>query len=241
MKFWRWQSYCYFLLCYLIFIIVGCAAPKMYLAHPEFEIKRGKIKTVLLVPPDIKIYERSIGLRDDWSKTGRENIQQALVQGFKEKSIELKELTIDEVIKEEVEDIQALYKVIILSLYKDTPVGGVPNKKLDYSIGSVEGILKESGADALLLVWGYDEIATTKEKTLNWGVTILGAMGGVGTISFIITPLNVAVVDTSGTILWQKRLGISKDTLGIGGYDLRNPKDATAIVRWLLSDFQLGK
>ncbi len=154
---------------YLLFIALGCAPPA-YRAHPELEMRFKDIKTTGLIPPDIKIYELTAGgvreLRDDWSDKGRENVIKALIEGFKEKEVEIKALTIDKDIEEEIEDIQALYRAVSMSIqlhtYNQQFIFPEKMKRFDYSIGPIERILNTYGADALIFVYGFDEICNTK-------------------------------------------------------------------------------
>lgn len=227
----------------LLFIAFGCA-PKAYRAHPELEMRSKDINTPGLIFPDVKIYELTAGgvreLRDDWSIKGQENVLGAMTEYYKEKEAEIKPLTIDGEIKEEMEDIQALYRAVSSSIRLHTYGPYVfPEKKknFEYSIGPIDRILEHFGADALIFVYGIDEISTTGRKALQATSVIVGAFTGVVIMPRSgITALSVALVEQPGTILWY----CIKSSQG--GYDLRKPESTSSIVENVLRDFpRLGK
>ena len=73
---------------YLLLLVTGCALDA-YRIHPEFGTKAGSIKDPVLIIPDVSMYEFSSGgvvmLRDDWSRAGRKNLQNAILGYFKDK------------------------------------------------------------------------------------------------------------------------------------------------------------
>lgn len=225
----------------LLFLAFSCA-PKAYRAHPELEVRSTGINNPGFVAPDIKIYELTAGgvreLRDDWSIKAEENVRRATTEGLTEKAAEIKTLTIDKDIEEEMDDIRALYRAVSSSIQLHTYGPHVfPEKKkhFEYSIGSVERILRKFGSDALIFVYGFDEESTTGRKALHAAGIIAGAFTGVVvTPRYAITSVSVALVEESGTILWYCN---SK-----GGYDLRKPESVAKLVKHILSDFpRLGK
>jgi len=217
----------------------GCAPLKPYRAHPEFEMLAKNIKTTGLLSPDVKIYEFTAGglreLRDDWCAKGKENVQGALIQCFREKPLEIKPITIDKEMEEEMEDIYALYRAVSISInihtYGDFKFPE-KTKKFDYSIGPIENILQQYGVDTLIFVYGFDEISTGGRKALQTIGFIASALTGVVAMPRSgITVVNVAVVDPSGTILWYNLKGSQ------GGYDLRDPQSAINLIKTVLSDY----
>jgi hypothetical protein len=223
----------------LLFIAAGCA-PKTYRAHPEFEMRAKNIKTQGLITPDVKVYELTAGgvqeLRDDWCGKGKENVSNAIAEMFKGKPIEIKPLATDKDIEEEMEDIQALYRAVITSIHLHTYGGPYTfpekQKNFDYSIGSVDEVLKRYGSDALIFVYGFDEISTSGRKALTAAGILVGAFTGVViTPRAGITALNIAVVDPSGAILWYNSRGSQ------GGHDLRDHDSCASLVEDILSDY----
>lgn len=226
---------------FLLLMIFGCAAPACR-THPEFETRSKTIKTVGMFPPDIKIYQLTAGdvreLMDDWCAKGKENVTKSIVEGFKEKPIQLKSLTLDEESKEEIEDIVALYEAVSVSIYLHTysPAFLFPEKQknFDYSIGSVEEVLKKCKADALIFVYGSCEISTGgRQALMATGILLTGVTGVYVGPRAGITTISVALIDKSGSILWYS----VKSDKGSWGYDLRNPESAEKLVKSILSDF----
>jgi hypothetical protein len=232
----------------LLFMAVGCA-PIIKTVHPQFEMHAKDIKTLGLLSPDIKIYEFTAGgireLRDDWCAKGKENVQRAMIECLTEKPLEIKPITTDKEMEEEMQEIYALYRAVSNSINLHTRgENKFPEKEknFDYSIGSVEKILKRYGGDALIFVNGIDEISSAGRQALKAVGIIAGiaaAAAGVGGAIIIprsgITVVSIALVAPSGTILWYN-IKASE-----GGYDLRNPESATKLVRDVFSDYPGAK
>ena len=230
----------FFLLVPLFFLLAfyGCAG-KPYRAHPEFEARSKSIKNPGLIPPDVRIYELSAGgvreLRDDWCVIGKDRVLSALTDCFAGKECKITCLSADDEIKEELEDIKALYRAISVSIRLHTYGPFLfPEKQnnFDYSIGSIEQLLEKLGADALIFVHGEDEISTGGRKAL----IVLGAIasGITGANVYVrggITVVSVALVDASGTILWYNMRGSQ------GAHDLRDTASAAGLVQNILSTF----
>ncbi len=217
---------------------LGCA-PVTYRTHPEFEMRAKNIKTTGLLSPDVKIYEFTAGglreLRDDWCAMGKEAVQGSLIQCFSEKPLEMKPITIDKEMEEEMEDIYALYRAVSISIsthtYGDSKFPE-KTKNFDYSIGPIEKILQQYGVDALVFVYGFNEIPTSGRKTLQAAAAVVGAFTGVVAMPRSgITVVNVAVVDPSGAVLWYNFKGRQ------GEYDLRDLRSATNFIKTILSDY----
>ncbi len=223
---------------FFLFLAFSCI-PIEYRTHPEFEVRSKNIKTPGLIPPDVKIYEFTAGgvheLRDDWSDKGKENILNVLMEGFKEKEVEVNALTIDEDIEEEMEEINALYRAVSTCIHLHT-CGPYPfpekKKNFNYSIGSIESILEKYGSDALLFVYGSDETATGGRKGLIAVGFVTAAITGVymgprGSI----TSVSIALIEPSGTILWY----CIKNR--VGGYDLTEKESVSTFLEDILANF----
>ena len=228
----------------LLLLGFGCA-PVTKTVHPEFGTRTKDIKTTGLLSPDIKIYEFTAGgmreLKDDWCAKGKENVQRAMIECLSQKPLEVKPITIEKEMEEEMEEIYALYRAVSTSIILHTRgENKFPEKQknFDYSIGSVENILKRYGGDALIFVTGFDEISSAGRQALKAvGIiaSVAAAAAGVYSTAMIprsgITIVSVALADPSGTILWYNIKGSE------GGYDLRDPQSATKFVREILSDY----
>lgn len=227
----------------LLCIAFGCA-PKAYRAHPQLEVRAKNVNNPGLIRPDIDICELTAGgvreLRDDWCEIGETCVLRAMVQDLREKEIRVKTLTVGKDIEKEMEDIQALYRAVSLSIHLHTYGPHLfPEKKknFEYSIGPIDTLLQKFGADALIFVYGFDEISTTGRKALQAVSIIAGAFTGVVIMPRSgITTLSIALVEESGTILWYCIKGSQ------GGYDLRKAKSASKLVEDVLCNFpRLGK
>jgi hypothetical protein len=225
-------------------VAFGCA-PLTKTVHPEFETRTKDIKTAGLLSPDIKIYEFTAGgmreLRDDWCAKGKENVQRAMIECLGQKPLEVNPITIDKEMEEEMQDIYALYRAVSTSIILHTRgENKFPEKQrnFDYSIGSVENILKKYGGDALIFVTGFDEISSAGRQALKAvGIIASVAAAAAGVYGTVIIPrsgitiVSVALVDPSGTILWYNIKGSE------GGHDLRDPQSATKLIREIFSDY----
>lgn len=229
----------------LLFTTVSCA-PIIKTVHPQFEIRTKDIKTTGFLSPDIKIYEFTAGgmreLRDDWCATGKENVQSAVMECLREKPFAIKPITIDKDLEEEMTDIYALYRAVSTSI--NTHIRGTEYqfpekvKNFDYSIGSVEKILKRYEVDTLLFVNGYDEISTAGRQVLTVvGIIASAALAAAAGGGPIIAPrsgitiMSVALVDSSGSILWYDMRASE------GVHDLRKPESASGFVRSVFSNY----
>ncbi len=228
-------------------LISGCVtSPAMrayqapHRAHPEVEQRTRKIRTIAVLPPDIRISSLSAGgveeLREDWSTTGRDNVIKALQAHFKDQPVSIKLVPVDPEVRDTVAELRPLFRAVSLSVLHHTYSTHPFMTKLDrfeYSVGSVERITQKAHADAVLLAYGFDEISTGGRKALHAVGTILPF---VPRTSSGTTGLCAALVDPAGTILWYN---IEART---GGYDLREPQGASNFVRVTLVNFpRLGK
>lgn len=211
---------------------------KPYRAHPDLDRRARAVRVVGLLPPDIKIYELTAGgvteLRDEWSATGRDAVVQGITEVLKDRGVAIKPLVIDKDSQRSVDDITVLYKAVSGSIiehtYKQYPF---PSKleNFDYSVGSIDLLLQKYQADAMVIVYGVDQISTAGRKALRGVGLVLGAVTGQPVLSQGTTALNIALVDRSGAVLWYKIAGDS------GGYDLRDSKSAKAFVQRMVTDF----
>ena len=212
----RQPKYLFFLsvVC-LLLITFGCALPP-YRVHPEFTASVKRIQKPALMLAAVRIYEISPGgvvqVRDDWSAAGRDNLVEALSEGFKDMGFRLIPLTINEERSEDVTEIKALYKAVDKSIRLHGYGPQLFPEKLNrfvYSLGSSEKTLSRLGADSMIFVSGSAHISTSAKKA--W--------------------ISLAVSDSSGTILWYC-VRHSADQC-----DLRDEKSTAQFVEDLLSSF----
>ena len=99
----------------LLLLVTGCALDA-YRMHPEFNARAGSIQESVLITPDVNMYELSSGgvvmLRDDWSRVGRKNLQNAILQDFKDKQCNVKLVEMDTQTAKEMAEVQTLYRLV---------------------------------------------------------------------------------------------------------------------------------
>ncbi len=230
-----------FLAFWILFFVSACV-PVLKSNAPELEARAEKIKKISLLSPEIEISEVSAGgmkeLRDDWCLAGTQNVVKALSENLKQKGVSVQVLKARKRQQKEIEEINALYRAVTYSIVTHTYwIGQNPNifpervTNFDYSVGSVENLLKKEKADGMLIVYGVDEISTTGRKALR-AIKAINPFDQAERAGM--TSLVIALTDAKGDILWFRTM------TNAGGYDLRKDKSANKFVRILLDDFPGG-
>lgn len=229
------------------FVLCSCVTPPAK-RHAEFETRIQKVESVALVQPYIQIFElMSDGkrlLRHDLSQVGEENVLHALRKYFEENQSLVKPVVITKDIKEEMEDFLALFRAVSQSIQLHGRLGPAllpeKQKNFDYSVGSIEPILEKTGLDSLLVFCGTEEIPTAGKKASD--VAIAAGALIVAPIPLAVplmihmvsrsksTVLNVAVIDSSGAILWHSTIP------GQGEYEFLDPERSAAFVAHAVKD-----
>ena len=213
-------------------LLAGCA-PATYLTHPQFEERARLIKTVALMPPDMKVYRLTAGgvteLMDEWSEQGRRNAGSALQNLLAEQGgYSFREFSPgdDPKLQDEYEDARTLFQAVVNSLFFRLAIPGKRGQS-GFSLGPLPALASATGADALLFVHGVDYISTGGRVALM----TIGAMFGVA-IPGGHTRLVAGLVDVrTGDVIWL-------NSTGSGTGDLRNPSSTTSLVSTLLSGFK---
>ena len=234
------QKLKYFLVTTVTFWLIGAGcAPKTYRMHPQFGVHCKNIESYGLVQPEVEVCEITAGgmreIRDEWCDLGRKNIIAALDDTLTARQINFKKISVDSVSLGEWKDIYALYKAVSQSIRVHT--NGGPHvfpekvKNFEYSIGAIDRIIQKYNCDSLIIVYASDEISTAGRKALMGLGAIAGAFTGVVVMPRGgATTLNIAVVDSSGDVLWY-------NSKTLGGYDLRDPGSAWKLVESIALDF----
>lgn len=223
----------------LLFAVTGCA-PALQSNRDELTARARRLKNVVMLPPDTCISELTAGgikeKRDDWCATGRSNVERAIIENLKERQVNVKVLKPGADMEDEVDDIKSLYRAVMGSIYTHAFLwnGQNPNffpdrlKNFDYSVGSLEKLLKKQKADGLLLVHAEDEISSAGRKALRvvQAINPFGVPDRAGT-----TTVEVALADRKGDILWNAFF------IESGGYDLREPDSTRKFIKGLLEEF----
>jgi hypothetical protein len=212
--------------------------------HPELEKRARSIHTVAVARPDVKIYQLTAGgmteLMDDWCEKGERNMTAAVSQILAKRSVKTRLLTIDAAGEGELEDVSNLFSAIAYSINLHTlqTPEMFPEKRLhfEYSVGSLDRLLRQSNADALLLLYGYDEISTGGRKALMAVSSVFGIVTGNAGPHKGVTVVAAGLFDRSGALLWYDDLGAA------GGFDLRDSDSMEQAMESLLTRFpRLGK
>lgn len=180
-------------LCVLTLAMVAGCAPH-FRAVPQLQEKLPSIKTVAIMPPNIKVRQISVGgdtqLMDDLTATVTQHVAKAIEKRLKDQA--------DWVFKpfpspsavpnasddpsaaglqDDVEDTQALFEAVNVSVLLHTypptsrnasvQLFGEKLKNFDYSLGpDVERLAKFANADALLFISGVDHSSTGGRRAL---------------------------------------------------------------------------
>ena len=230
----------HYLVLSLLILLSGCV-PAIQTNQDSLEKRARGLTSIKMITPDIKVYSLSAGdiseKRDDWSAAGRKNAEKAIIEGLKEKGVRVSLLKENARTGAECEEVLALYKAVIESVYTHTVMGS-PNffpdklKDFDYTVGSLAGVVNRNKGEGLLIVYGSDEISTGGRKALR----VVQAINPFAAPQLSgVTFIHVALVDASGDLLWWRGFADS------GGYDLRDYESTKEFVRRLLEEFPGGK
>ena len=241
-------------LCLAMLWIAGCALGPSYRARADLEEKVKTIKSVVLLPPRVEVYQLDAGGTreeiEEWSNRARANIVAAVEREFGEKTgLPLRSIDeggMSEDLMSNLEETEALFDAVQASIMLHTygPLASLFEEKpdFDYSLGEEVRPLAPEGEDALLLITAADHIWTEGRKALLT-VGVLSAIGarfglGGGGIPVLAggTEVSAALVDSkNGSILWFNYFAARR------GYDLRDAESAAELVRDLLKDLQIAR
>lgn len=199
----------------LFSFVAGCGLPP-WRVNPEWTAQSKDTQTVLVVPSEVRIHQVSPGgmmqLQRGWSDTGRENLDNAILKGFRNRNYRVKVLAAKGEIHQEMMRVLPLFRAVDKSIRLHTYGPQVFPEKIthfDYSLGSLKGLLEKFHCDAIVFARGFEEVSDGPGKTY----------------------MSLALADASGTILWY---GVEGSR---GDHDLRDPQSAENLVDSLLSDF----
>ncbi|HJV65489.1 MAG TPA: hypothetical protein VJ550_07150 [Geomonas sp.] len=228
----------------LCLVLAGCATQRNgFHTHPQAVARCQQIKMILVASPEVKAYEVSAGGNSEqvgeWSAQAVDNVSKALVERFKGSGITIATLTPQGAGQQELEEVRALFGAVTQSIHLHT-FSNKPNyfpdweNQFDFSVGSLQALLKPQGGDALLLVYGEDQFATTGKKALNTLGAITGVLASAVTGVAMLphtegTYLQMALADRDGHILWYN--------VKSGRSDLRQPDSCNKFVEDALEDF----
>lgn len=206
------------------FLSSGCFSPKYYRARPDYQATLGRVRTIGLIKPYVKVYELDAGgtdtLKDDWSEAGKKNVAAGLTRAFADKGMKAKVIEPAPDTRDEIEEVRLLYEAVASGIIDATYRFYFEKKynDFDYSVGPVGRLLDRYGVDALVLSYGKDEISSGGRTALAVASALFGGVRSG------YTAVSVAVIDRNGRVLWFNMAG------GEGAFDLRDPESAARVV-----------
>ncbi len=200
----------------MVVIFSGCVSVTRQ--SPLLSEKMKSIKTIAILPVDVKVYKISAGgvqeEMDEWSVQATKFITDSLTKHVGSRSdIKIKFIDKDFLKnqpRETWKNNQALYEAIAQSALQhaypgmETFQSKVTN--FDYTLGTdLEQLAKVCDADAVLFISGFDTEVTAGRVATELWTQLLGAVAGVSIVYSHPTFLNIGVVDgKSGDVLWFK-------------------------------------
>ena len=231
----------------LVFLLPSpLRASELVRAHPNLASKLLGIKTVLLLPPRISMYEIGAGdtpeKMEDWGTAAQQNVIQAMeARAATLHLTRLDEQSLDKAARDNYDETRLLYEVVGGSISFHTFDYNCPchfpekAREFVYSLGSEIQKLAPQ-ADAFLLIEGFDQRSSGGRLALQAARLLIGAaLGVVATGPRGANLTTVALVESkTGTILWFYRTLYS--------YDLREATSASMFVGDVLKEFPtIGK
>lgn len=228
----------------LSFLFLTACIPSMNVPNNvhEREARAAKLDTILLLTPDITVNSLSAGdveeKMPEWSDKARGLVVDAVNAELQAKGRKMKLIDPKTEYHQTVDDVKDLHLAVMSSIYDHaiydpTDMDVFPQRieHFDYTVGSVQELLKAYGANGMMIVRGEDNISTNGRKALGV-VKYLNPfsqkqMGGM-------TFLEATLTDANGDVLW---FHLKWDA---GDFDLRESKDTAKFVKEMFEDFEGG-
>lgn len=218
------------------FLATGCATTSgpRYPArlHPNAQQQFASIEKTAVLPPDIVLNEYTAGgvreRREDWTATARQNATLEIERLGGDRVVVLGDFSDNPDLAEEVRDIVALYQTIDIN--HATFAGILPNRPntFEHSVGSVDRVLEQADADALLIIYGMDDYFTSGRQALSvLGFVAAATLGGGYMPSHGVDHVSAALIARDGTILWH-------NTVSFASRDLRTAEGIRQTLGYLL-------
>ncbi len=239
-----WKKWFLCLSMLMLLCLTACATtggiPSNY---DERAARAAQLQSVLLLTPDITVNSLSAGdvkeEMPEWSAQARHLVVEAVQAEMAARGRKLKILDPKTRYRKTVNEVKDLHLAVMSSIYDHTiyapgnmEVFPQRIEHFDYSVGSVEKLLKAYRVDGMLIIRGEDNISTSGRKALGV-VSALnpfsqGQMGGM-------TFLEVTLTDARGDVLWFSL------KWNAGDYDLRDSEEAVRFVRDTFKAFEEGE
>lgn len=184
--------------------------------HPEYDTYRQQIHRVLVLPPEIGIFEEtgegSMAWQIEKSRSAQLMAFKTVAEILADNNYTVKSTGLPSLEDAEIQSIQKLFRSVNRSIQLHTygpQIYPAKLKAFDYEIGPVDKVLDAYQADALVLVVGHQTVSSKRPKT--W--------------------ISIAVVEPGGKIIWYGMRG-AKENL-----DLQVPANASALILDTLAPF----
>lgn len=228
----------------LVILIVSCCSGcgTIYRRSPRFDTALPTLKTIAVLPSDVKVYKLSAGggseEMDEWSLTAKTNIEASLKKFLGDGSKYKLALTFitEDWMKANQKDLwrrqKAMYEAVVLSVIRHTysPVENFPQKikNFDYTMGPDVGVLAQAlGVDGFIFVNASDTQETAGHVATSFMRAIVLGYYEVHPSFFCIS----LVDGKTGELLW---FNVSP---GQQNYNFLNPKHIDSIVQWVAKEF----
>jgi hypothetical protein len=213
-------------------VAAGCSAP-VFFTHPDRAARLGSIRTVGLVAPRVTVYAETVGAPavaiplglstqrleplDEATRAANDRIRDAMIAAAAARGravVAIEPGTPEE--REELEDLVDLYAAVDFSIARHA-FGDLqeefPSKqrRFEYSLGAMEGLLDRQGVEAAWLVTGFVLVPTGGARVRDVVETILAILsaagGGPGATTVLPKfEMRAVLVDRDGTVLFAWRL-----------------------------------
>lgn len=190
--------------------------------------------TIGVLEADITLRELAAGgnpqERDDWSEIARRTARETLETMRPENYVYFADREVSADVAAEIEDVQALFRTAILNDIAFMP----PPTRTRPRFGSVHAIADAVEADALMLVYGVDDIFTTDRQVLTALSLVAAGLTGVAVVPDSgVAHLNAALLSRDGRIIWYSRIYQNQIS------DLRKPEGVKKTLENLLRTMPL--
>lgn len=214
-------------------------------AELAFENQFKSYRTIGLVEPDVFVNELLAGgelePNPEWSDEAKKQLTSLVIREFSKNGMVLKSVGFDKDAPGRLHDAYCMYRAVNESFrdendayYKKLPLCTELLPCFDYTIGSVEGLLKKENADLLLFVFAENEIETKARKEArqsSYASTVFSHAFGMGRVNPLRKPgalIGMTLVDKNGEVIWHAHE--DEDVV-----DLRTPQVTEALVKEVVS------
>jgi DNA-binding PadR family transcriptional regulator len=230
------------LIAVLFSLHIGCV-PKQYMVNPDFANLSREINNPILAHPTVKVYELTAGgvreLKQEWCDISYDNIVGSVLDNLEGVKCQIMGDEISPELEEKIEDLRALYAAVSYSINLHATNQQSPHafphkiENFDYTVGPIDDILEELGADGIVLVYGSDEISTGGRQALMAVGMIVGAAvgGGYAGPRVGVTSVHASIINPDGKIIWYS------SKVSAGEHDLRKKESTDKIIQQLFLDF----